>query len=116
MYSYEERIRAVTLALTPGPNSFHASLLANPSEGWRSNLARVIRPELLREEGLKPYYTGEDTGTLYGWSIAVDSFCTELHAKRRAIPGSTLGFAGDHWIGQWCIAQFCGKSSAWLHS
>jgi len=69
----DQELQDATLALTPGPNSFHASLLANPSEGWRSNLARVIRPELLREEGLKPYYTGEDTGTLYGWSIAVDT-------------------------------------------
>lgn len=69
----DQELQDASLALSPGPNSFHRSLLSHPDEGWRSNLARVIRPELLREEGLKPYFTGEDTGTLYGWSIAVDT-------------------------------------------
>lgn len=56
-------------ALSPHASSLHASLLKSADQSWRTSLARVIRPELLTHEGLKPYFAGEDTGNAYGWSM-----------------------------------------------
>jgi hypothetical protein len=59
----------------PQPGTLMASLLGSKDASWRSDLARIINPDLLRVSGLSAQAPKDDdaTDTIFGWRIPLDA-------------------------------------------
>jgi hypothetical protein len=62
-------LEKVQLTLIPPKGSFHEALLQSSDNSWRSNLAKIIAPELLTRLDLSPSHTEEGGVGIYGWNL-----------------------------------------------
>lgn len=62
-------LNAAKLLLAPNPGTVLAALRAYKDDGWKRNLAKVIRSELLERDDLDPEMVEELGQTLYGWRL-----------------------------------------------
>lgn len=62
-------VLAAKQLLSPGGDSLLAALKSAPDDVWKSNLAKVISPELLHRTDLSPSIMAEDATGAYGWEL-----------------------------------------------
>jgi hypothetical protein len=65
----QSRVVELQVRLNPEEGTFLAELRANPDDGWKRNLAKVINPDLLERDDLDPKAVEDAAQTVYGWQL-----------------------------------------------
>ncbi len=65
----EKALESAVVELTPTPGTLLAALKSSSSEAWRTNLARVLHPDLLARSDLTPLFSHDGEDDAYGWSF-----------------------------------------------
>jgi hypothetical protein len=67
-----EALRREQSLLRPADGTLVSALRGHPDQHWKTNLARVIDPQLLERADLSPRAEAGDDDSLYGWQLAIE--------------------------------------------
>lgn len=67
--SAQAALDSAKLTLAPPEGSLHAALMNSSDDSWKTNLARVLNPDILLNKDLSPALLDEAASTLYGWTL-----------------------------------------------